>query len=61
MYVCNVLDETANTCMEWVIYNDSQNLVAFSQADAYLIGQWLISFFGLCCAYAVIAKAIKLA
>lgn len=60
MYVCNVLDEASNTCMEWVIYNESQSL-AFSQADSYIIGGWLISFFGLCCAYAVIAKAIKLA
>lgn len=59
MYVCNSLDEASNACMEWVVLQD--NIVAFSQGDAYLIGGWLISFFGLCCAYVVIAKAIKLA
>lgn len=59
MYVCQTLDEVSNSCMEWVIQNESA--LVFSQADSYLIGQWLISFFGLCCAYAIIAKAIKLA
>jgi hypothetical protein len=61
MYVCNSLDEASNACMEWVVLQDYQSVVTFSQADAYLIGGWLISFFGLCCAYVVIAKAIKLA
>lgn len=59
MYVCQTLDEASNACMEWVVYQDS--VVAFSQADAYLIGGWLVSFFAMCCAYAIIVKSIKLA
>lgn len=60
MYVCQTLDEASNTCMEWVVYNAPQTL-ALSQADAYLVGQWVISFFAMCAAYAIIVKAIKLA
>lgn len=60
MYVCDVLDEATNTCMEWVV-SDNHNLFAFSQADSYIIGKWLISFAVLCCCYLIIVKAIKLA
>lgn len=60
MYVCNALDEVSNACMEWVVLPDS-GLASFSQADAQLIGGWLITFFGMCCAYLIITKAIKLA
>lgn len=66
MYVCQTLDEVSNTCMEWVVYNAPQTpeptwILALSQADAYLVGQWVISFFAMCAAYAIIVKAIKLA
>lgn len=59
MYACQVLDETGQTCLEWVVADVSY--FAFSQSDAYIIGQFLVSFFVLCCVYAVITKAIKLA
>ena len=59
MYVCNALDEVGQTCLEWVTADVS--FFAFSQGDAYVIGQFLVSFFILCCVYAVIVKSIKLA
>lgn len=59
MYVCNVLDDAGSGCLEWVVADISY--FAFSQDDAFIIGQFLISFFVLCCVYAVIIKAIKLA
>lgn len=59
MYVCQTLDEVSQTCQEWVIADISY--FSFNQADAFIIGQFLVSFFVLCCVYAVIAKAIKIA
>ena len=59
MYVCNALDEVTKTCLEWVVADVSY--FAFSQDDAFIIGQFLVSFFVLCCGYAVITKALKLA
>lgn len=65
VYVCSELVALANggdyTCKQWVIDSSYQSAVAFSQSDAQIIGEFLISFFVLCAAYAVIAKAIKLA
>ncbi len=60
MYVCQTLDEVSQSCIEWAVFNSPQT-VALSQADAYLIAQFVIPFFALCAAYAAIVKAIKLA
>ncbi len=59
MYACQTLDEVSQTCLEWVVADVSY--FAFSQNDAFIIGQFLVSFFVLCCGYAVITKALKLA
>ena len=65
VYVCSELVAIANTgdytCKQWVIDTSNQGVLALSQADSHIIGQFLISFFALCAAYAAIAKAIKLA
>lgn len=64
VYVCSELvaiaDSGSFTCKQWVV-DSSQGFLALSQADSHVIGQFLVSFFVLCCAYAIIAKAIKLA
>lgn len=57
MYVCKVLDEN-QMCIEWVTSDIS--FFSFSQQDALVIGQFLVTFFILCCVYAVIVKSIKI-
>lgn len=57
MYVCKTLDDS-QACIEWVASDVSWFL--FSQNDAQVIGQFLVSFFILCCVYAVIVKSIKI-
>jgi hypothetical protein len=59
MYVCEDLDEVSNTCVSWVVSQDS--MFGLSQADAHIIGEWLVSFFVMCCVYVIITKALKLA
>lgn len=65
VYVCSELVAIADTgdytCKQWVLDASYQSAVALSQADAQIIGEWLVSFFVLCAAYAIITKAIKLA
>jgi len=59
MYVCHTLDQESQACLEWVVADISY--FSFSQADALIIGEFVVSFFILCCVYAVIIKSIKLA
>lgn len=59
MYACQTVDEVSQACLQWVVADVSY--FAFSQSDALIIGEFLVSFFVLCCVYAVITKSIKLA
>lgn len=63
VYVCSELSVVNGdtVCKQWVVDTVQQSVIALSQDDSYLIGQWLISFFVLCCIYTIIVKAIKIA
>lgn len=62
MYVCNLLDEASNTCLEWVTYNDYSLLseLAITKEQMVTIGGQVGAILSIILAFVMVFKALKL-